>query len=98
MEAEAYEILWQKTEVTEERKASPVWWKKWQKHSAADVISVQEAARLVSEGAEEELSGLRLTEMRIFKSNQSKLVSQSTFHESQVKTCSSGQPRESGVV
>ena len=28
-------------------------WKKWQKHSAADVISVQEAARLVSEGAEE---------------------------------------------
>ena len=28
-------------------------WKKWQKHSAADVISVQEAARLVMEGAEE---------------------------------------------
>ena len=28
-------------------------WKKWQKHSAADVVSVQEAARLVSEGAEE---------------------------------------------
>ena len=28
-------------------------WKKWQKHSAADVISVQEAARLVLEGAEE---------------------------------------------
>ena len=28
-------------------------WKKWQKHSAADVISAQEAARLVMEGAEE---------------------------------------------
>ena len=28
-------------------------WKKWQKHSAADVISVQAAARLVMEGAEE---------------------------------------------
>ena len=28
-------------------------WKKWQKHSAADVVSVQEAARLVMEGAEE---------------------------------------------
>ena len=28
-------------------------WKKWQKHAAADVISAQEAARLVMEGAEE---------------------------------------------
>ena len=70
MEAEAHEIHWQKTETTEERKASYTAkepehvqraldetrlaeWKKWQKHLAADVISVQEAARLVSEGAEE---------------------------------------------
>ena len=28
-------------------------WTKWQKHSAADVISAQEAARMVMEGAEE---------------------------------------------
>ena len=61
MEAEAHAIPWQKSEIAKEVKAPPIRqgtehmaeWEEWQKHSAADVISVQEAARLVTEGAEE---------------------------------------------
>ena len=62
--------------------------KKWQKHLVADVISVQEAARLVSEGAEEIGTQLsRLIEMRRFESNQSKLVRQSLWATKRKGSC-----------
>ena len=55
-------------------------WKKWQKHSAADVISAQEAARLVMEGAEEiGTQWIESIAMRRFESNQSRQVRRSTF-------------------
>ena len=54
-------------------------WKKWQKHSAADHISVQEAARLVMEGAEEIGTQWIEVAMRRFESSQSRQVRRSAF-------------------
>ena len=105
MEAEAHASPWQKSETTEEWNSPPIRldearlaeWKKWQNHSVADVISAQEAARLVMEGAEEigtqwiEVDRNEKVRVESEQAGEAKHVPMNL-----VSTSSSGQPGETG--